>query len=1055
MFPLLFPLALLLTLVVASQVATIASLRADAPRAEAMALQPVAPGFSLGYQETYDTSVQNLGYGGNPVAPGFSLGYEEIYDTPHLSVGYQEASAPPQPQLTIGSDTIWTLVGSPYVITENVTVSAGVTLTVEAGVVVKFNDGIYMQVDGTLIARGTASQPITFTSSRITPTAGSWAYIEFTDSSVDASFDGSGNYVGGSILQYAVVEYAGSSGSGAVWLVSAAPFIDRSTIRNNSLSGIYASNSSGLKITGNTISGNTASYNGGGISAGSGTATISGNTISGNTASSSGGGISAVASTVTISGNTISGNAAGNGGGIYAYHGSKAIISGNTISGNTASNGGGIIATQSTVTITINTISGNTANYGGGGIYATLSTSTISGNTIYSNTASNGGGIYAIGSTSTISGNRVAGNAAPSYAGISSNATVVTNSIVANRATSGSGSVYVFYSPTFQCNTVVSNTAATWAGVGTYGDSTAAFDNNNLYGNTSYEAYNLSSSAIIATSNWWGTTDSSVISSEVYDFFDDVSKGIVSYSPYLTAPAPCAPPSPPTGLGATPGSGSLRLSWNANPEGDMAGYRIYWDTDSGFPYANVITAGNTTAYTLTSLTGGITYFVAVTAYDTTGDESWYSEEVFAQPAALSPPTADFLGSPTSGKIPLAVTFTDTSSGTSITSWLWSFGDGVTGTLQNPTHTYSSPGVYTVSLTATNADGSDTKTRASYISVTADANFIGFPTSGRVPLTVQLTDTTTGSVSSRLWDFGDGVTSTAQNPTHTYAANGVYTISLTLTDTFGLSDKETKTSYISVTPDAEFTASPTSGPIPLTVQFTDTTTGSVSSRLWSFGPPGAETSTAPNPTFTYTSNGVFTVSLTVTDTFGLSDKETKTNLITAISADLVIQLAFQGGSYGTDRYVNPIKVTLAASPAISYVATTTNTGVLTLSGIQPGTYTITTAGPHALANRKSGVVVSAPSTSVDMGTLKEGNANMDSQVNIQDFGVLAKHYLAVGNADACRSEFLDWIAAGGTPWMKTASTYNCWTDFDKSGQTNISDFGLLTGSYLQTGPVHLP
>lgn len=85
--------------------------------------------------------------------------------------------------------------------------------------------------------------------------------------------------------------------------------------------------------------------------------------------------------------------------------------------------------------------------------------------------------------------------------------------------------------------------------------------------------------------------------------------------------------------------------------------------------------------------------------------------------SLTPPVADFSGTPTSGNNPLAVTFTDLSTNTP-TSWSWDFGDGNTSTSQNPTHTYANAGTYTVKLTATNADGSDTKTRSNYITVTA-------------------------------------------------------------------------------------------------------------------------------------------------------------------------------------------------------------------------------------------------------------------------------------------------------------------------------------------------
>ena len=77
------------------------------------------------------------------------------------------------------------------------------------------------------------------------------------------------------------------------------------------------------------------------------------------------------------------------------------------------------------------------------------------------------------------------------------------------------------------------------------------------------------------------------------------------------------------------------------------------------------------------------------------------------------PVAAFVGSPLSGNVPLTVAFTDESTG-SPTSWLWNFGDGVTSTLQNPTHPYEVSGTYTVSLTATNLGGSDTDTKTGYV-----------------------------------------------------------------------------------------------------------------------------------------------------------------------------------------------------------------------------------------------------------------------------------------------------------------------------------------------------
>jgi len=81
-----------------------------------------------------------------------------------------------------------------------------------------------------------------------------------------------------------------------------------------------------------------------------------------------------------------------------------------------------------------------------------------------------------------------------------------------------------------------------------------------------------------------------------------------------------------------------------------------------------------------------------------------------------PPTADFTGTPTSGTAPLAVQFTDASTGA--TSWSWNFGDGGNSTAQNPSHTYTSEGSYTVTLTATNVSGSDVDTKTGYITVSA-------------------------------------------------------------------------------------------------------------------------------------------------------------------------------------------------------------------------------------------------------------------------------------------------------------------------------------------------
>jgi PKD repeat protein len=167
------------------------------------------------------------------------------------------------------------------------------------------------------------------------------------------------------------------------------------------------------------------------------------------------------------------------------------------------------------------------------------------------------------------------------------------------------------------------------------------------------------------------------------------------------------------------------------------------------------------------------------------------------------PVANFTGSPTTITDGSSVAFTDTSTGAPDT-WAWDFGDGGTATVQNPVHPYTltDPLVaqtFTVSLTASNSVGSDTRTRTAYITVNPippGADFTWSPSSGDRPLTVVFTDTSSGSPTAWSWNFGDGVNTTTQNPSHTYSTAGTYSVTLTVTGPSGTSSV-TKPNIITV------------------------------------------------------------------------------------------------------------------------------------------------------------------------------------------------------------------------------------------------------------------
>lgn len=233
--------------------------------------------------------------------------------------------------------------------------------------------------------------------------------------------------------------------------------------------------------------------------------------------------------------------------------------------------------------------------------------------------------------------------------------------------------------------------------------------------------------------------------------------------------------------------------------------------------------------------------------------------------------AEFSPIAAAGAAPLTVTFTDQSTGTPLPiSWTWEFGDGTTSLVQNPTHVFTTPGYYTVKLTAANSVGPDTITHSVVVTAPPAAVFSASPATGLAPLSVTLTDAFTGvpAPTDWTWDFGDGSpVSHDRNPSHVYAAPGQYTVSLTVDSPIGTSTT-TRSVLATSAPAATFTATPSTGLAPLAVTFTDQSTAVPvpSSWRWDFG-DGSPVTTGPTAAHTYTAPGTYTAKLTVSNSAG--------------------------------------------------------------------------------------------------------------------------------------------------------------------------------------------
>jgi PKD repeat protein len=265
---------------------------------------------------------------------------------------------------------------------------------------------------------------------------------------------------------------------------------------------------------------------------------------------------------------------------------------------------------------------------------------------------------------------------------------------------------------------------------------------------------------------------------------------------------------------------------------------------------------------------------ATAADGVTSDTETLTITVVAPTPTPEPVDAVFTFDPNTG-VPLTVAFVNQSTGP-IGSYTWDFGDGTTSAEANPVHTFPGGGDYNVTLTVTSSADGTTDSAVNLVTVVAPtptavpvtADFVTSPVEGQ-PLTVQFTSSAGGPVGSYFWDFGDGTTGTEVHPTHTYPGGGDYTATLTVTSSVdGTTNSFSQgVSVIAPTPTATpepvvaaFTVEPVEG-MPLTVQFTNQSTGPVAISTWDFNDGTTSNETSPIHTFPFA--GDFTVTLNVT------------------------------------------------------------------------------------------------------------------------------------------------------------------------------------------------
>lgn len=359
----------------------------------------------------------------------------------------------------------------------------------------------------------------------------------------------------------------------------------------------------------------------------------------------------------------------------------------------------------------------------------------------------------------------------------------------------------------------------------------------------------------------------------------------------------------------------------------------------------------------------------------------YPVTVYPQPAAAFSATSVCLGQPTA--------FTDQSTG-GASSWSWNFGDGNTSTSQNPSHTYTASGTYTATLNVTASPGGCISNATQVVTVYPQPVASFSATSVCINNPTQFTDLSTGGATAWSWNFGDGNTSTAQNPSNTYAAAGNYTVTLITTSSPG-GCTNTVSLPVTVYPQASanFSATTVCVNTPST-QFTDLS-GGASTWSWNFGDPNSgpnNTSSQQNPSHAYTAAGNYSVTLIVASGQGCADTVVLPVTVNPKPAAVIsaTTVCFNNATVFTDLSSgSPVSWnwdfgngnnSVVQNPTHTYNAAGTYTATLIATdanGCKDTTSVVVTVNPLPMANFSSTTVcLGTPTCFNDLTTISSGS-----------------------------------------------------------------------------------